>query len=199
MLVDELTERILRTEPDGYVRVAVDGAAASGPLTLAGSVGEALRAAGRPVGVVAAEGFLRPASLRFEHGREDPDAFYEDWLDADALAREVLEPLDAGGSGAYLPSLWDPARDRATRAGYVQAQRGSVLLVAGTLLLGRWLPFDLTVHLALSSGALARRTPPEQAWTLSAYERYAAEVDPVGSADLVVRWDDVRHPGLVIA
>jgi hypothetical protein len=32
---------------------------------------------------------------------------------------------------------------------------------------------------------------------LPAHERYAQEVDPVGSADVVVRVDDPRHPAMV--
>jgi hypothetical protein len=72
-----------------------------------------------------------------------------------------------------------------------------VLLVGGTLLLGAGLRFDLTVHVALSTAALARRTPAESRWTLAAYERYQAEVDPVALADVVVRFDDPRRPALV--
>jgi hypothetical protein len=72
-----------------------------------------------------------------------------------------------------------------------------VVIVSGPLLLGRGLPFDVTIHLDLSTGALARRTPPELAWTLPAYARYAQEVDPTARADIVVRADDPRHPALL--
>jgi len=71
------------------------------------------------------------------------------------------------------------------------------VIVSGPLLLGRGLPFELTVHLDLSPGALARRTPPELAWTLPAYDRYREEVDPTAFADVVVRVDDPRHPAVV--
>ncbi|RKS77560.1 hypothetical protein CLV35_1249 [Motilibacter peucedani] len=188
-------EALGRTAP---VRVAVDGAPVSGALELARDLVEVLVRSGRPAWVVPAEGFLRPASLRLEHGRHDPDAFLEDWLDAGALAREVLDPLEDPGAPRFLPSLWDPVRDRATRAGYVEAPPGAVVVVPGTFLLGRWLPFELTVHLAMSGAALARRTPADQAWTLPAYERYAVDPDPVASADVVVRVDDPARPALVV-
>ena len=71
-----------------------------------------------------------------------------------------------------------------------------MVVVDGPLLLGRGLPAELTVHLALSPAALARRTPPDEAWTLPAYARYAAEVDPVAVADLVVRADHAARPAL---
>jgi len=71
-----------------------------------------------------------------------------------------------------------------------------VLLVDGCLLLGRGLPFDLTIHLRLSTAALARRTPADEQWTLPAYARYEAEAGPGRAADLVVRLDDPRHPAI---
>ena len=72
------------------LRVAVDGPELATPETLAAAVAGLLPARGRGAVVVRADGFYRPASLRLEHGRTDPDARYTDWLDAGALTREVL-------------------------------------------------------------------------------------------------------------
>ncbi|GAA3826515.1 uridine kinase [Sphaerisporangium flaviroseum] len=198
-LVEELADRIAGAPRDSWVRVALDGAPAARPGELAGALADPLRVRGREVLRVSAADFLRPASLRFEYGRTDPDAFYDDWLDYGALSREVLNPLDPGGSGKVLPTLWDTTTDRATRAPYVTMPPGGVLLVDGALLLGRWLPFEVTVHLWLSPGALARRTPEDQRWTLPAYARYEEEAGPLALADVVVRADDPRHPAVVTA
>ncbi len=134
--------------------------------------------------VAAAGDFLRPASLRLEHGRTDADAFLDGWLDTGALRREVLEPAGPGGSGRVLPRLWDAVADRAYRADYVALAADGVLVLAGALLLGRGLPFELAVHLRMSGAALARTLDAGQAWTLPAYERYEAEHDPEREADL---------------
>ncbi|WP_019135484.1 hypothetical protein [Cellulomonas massiliensis] len=182
---------------DGWVRVAVDGAPPTEPAALADLVAERLRVAGRPVLRVSADDFLRPASVRLEHGREDPDAFYEDRLDTGALAREVLDPLEPAGTGLVLPSLWDARRDRATRADRVPLGPGGAVVLDGSLLLGRWLALDVVVHLAVRPATLARRTPAELAWTLPAYGRYADEVGLQEVADVVVLVDDPRHPALV--
>ena len=72
-----------------------------------------------------------------------------------------------------------------------------MLLVDGTFLLGRTLPWDDSVHLTLSSAALERRTPEAERWTLPAFARYEREVDPVSVAGTVLRVDDPRHPALV--
>ncbi|WBB68893.1 uridine kinase [Micromonospora sp. WMMD812] len=203
LLVTELTDRLaeqadrVATADAGRLRVGVDGPAAARPEDLAAALVDPLRARGHPVLHVLAADFLRPASLRLEHGRTNPDAYYEGWMDEAGLRREVLDPAGPGGSGELLPSLWDAAADRASRAGYVPLPPGGVVLVSGSLLLGGGLPFDVTVHLALSPAALRRRTDPEQRWTLPAFDRYAEEVVPASFADVVVRVDDPRHPAIV--
>jgi hypothetical protein len=178
------------------LRVAVDGHPSTSPGSLADALVDPLRLRGRPVLRASSTWFLRPASLRFEHGRTDPDAFYDDWLDLAALRRELLDPLGPGGSGRYLPTLWDPATDRATRAQYESTPAGAVLILDGTLLLGRGLPLDLTVHLRLSAGARKRRTDEADQWMLPAYDRYEREADPERTADVLIRFDDPRHPAL---
>ncbi|MDQ7807389.1 uridine kinase [Amycolatopsis sp. A133] len=194
VLAEELADRVdaLTTR---RIAVAVDGAAgATETAELADALVDPLRLRGRATLRVSARDFLRPASLRFEHGRTNPDVRYTDWLDLGALRREVLEPLK--GSGEVLPSLWDAERDRATRAARVPLPEGGVVLVDGELLLGAGLAFDLAVHLWLSPAALRRRVP--DAWAVPAYERYEEEVDPGTLADVVVRVDDPRHPALYL-
>ncbi len=189
--IDELADKHDR------VRLAVDGAPGSDPAALADALVDPLRVAGHAVVRASAWDFLRPASLRLEQGREDPDAFYDDWLDVGGLDRELLTPLGPGGSGRYLPTLWNMRTDRATRAPYAQAPPRSVLVLDGTLLLGRWLQFELTVHLSLSAAALRRRIGADELWTLPAYERYAEDAAPLLTADVAVRMDDPRHPAVV--
>ncbi|MFE1147185.1 uridine kinase [Streptomyces albidoflavus] len=188
--LDDLTP----AEDATRTRVAVDGADAADPGRLAAELAERLRARGRPVLTVPSHGFLRPASLRYEHGHRDPDSYRDSWFDEGALWREVFGPLETGGSGTVLPDLWDPVTDRATRSARRALPPGGVLLLPGPMLLGRWFPFDLTVHLHLTPAALRRRTPADEQWTLPALARYAEEVEPASAADVVVRLDDPERP-----
>ena len=195
VLVAELADRIVALG-SSRLRVAIDAAPAAQPSVLADALVDPLRLRGRSVLRVSARDFLRPASLRFEHGRADPDSYFEDWLDVNGLAREVLDPADPAGTGAVLPSLWNADADRASRASYVEVPPGGIVVLDGTLLLGRWLPFDLTVHLEMSPAALLRRTPEDERWTLPAFDRYRAEVEPGTVADVVVKFDDPNHPAV---
>ncbi|MER6949990.1 uridine kinase [Nonomuraea sp. NPDC000554] len=196
-LVEELAELIAARPGGSRVRVAIDGAPPARPELLADALVEPLRVLGRAVVRVSAADFLRPASLRLEFGRTDPDVFYDEWLDVGALRREVLEPLDPGQSGKVLPKLWDSRADRAYRSSYQTLPEDGVLLLDGTLLLGRWLPFELSVHLWLSHGALTRGTAQDELWRLPAYQRYEREVEPQRLADVVVRADHPDRPALV--
>ncbi|MBB5933591.1 uridine kinase [Streptomyces zagrosensis] len=196
-LTDALADRVTRTRAadDGtWLRVGIDGAPAAQAGQLAERLADGLRLRGRSVLVVSTEGFLRPASLRYEYGRQDVEAYYDGWTDTGALWREVFNPLDPGGGGHVLPDLWDPATDRATRSPYVRLPPGGVLVLHGPLLLGHGFPFDVCVHLRLSPAALARRAQESERWTLPAFARYEAEVHPADHADVVVRVDDLRHP-----
>jgi hypothetical protein len=197
-LVEELADRVAAGPAEGWTRMGVDGADdASDPAALADALVDPLRLRGREVVRVSARDFLRPASLRLERGRTDPDARYEDWLDVAALGREVLIPLAEGGSGSVLPGLWDAERDRALRRPRRTLPSGGVLLLDGELLLGRGLDLDLAVHLWLSPPALQRRIPPESRWALDAYLRYEHEVRPHEVADVVVRVDHPDNPAVL--
>lgn len=172
----------------------------SGADALAEDLVAPLFAVGRQPLRVWAEDFLRPASLRLERGRDDPDAYFEDRYDLDALRREVLDPLGQGGSRQWLPSRWDPVTDRSTRVARRTAAPVAVLLLDGPFLLRPPLleGLDITVHVALSPGARRRRVPTGDApLVLAAAERYDAEFDPTQSATFVVRADDPRRPALL--
>lgn len=198
LLVERVADAVDRLPRDRRLAVAVDGAPPTGTGELAERLVQALRPRGRDAVHVAAGDYLRPASLRLELGREDPDLFYTEWLDLKAIAREVLGPIAPGGSGRVLPRLWDAQADRAYRAQYVELKPGGVVVLDGSFLLGAGLDYDLAVHLSMSPAALARHTDAAEAWTLPAYLRYEQEQDPVMTADIAVRCDHPAHPALVV-
>ncbi|WP_280416797.1 hypothetical protein [Nocardia carnea] len=189
---DALAERIARQlRESGGQLVAVDGADAAHPLAFARLAAGRLRADGRPAELVSVHDYVRPASLRMEFGR-DETAYRTGWFDYPALRREVLDPLRT--DGRWLPALWDEAADRSARALRRRASPGTVLFVAGPMLLGRDLPFDLTVRLDLSPAALARHTAETDAWTVPAL--LAHDREHPEPPDYFLRWDHPDRPAL---
>lgn len=162
-----------------------------GSEQLADALVDGLGAAGRSPLRVRGADFQRPAGERFQHGREDPDAFRDGWLDLGALRREVLEAGDT-----WLPALRDARRDRSARARRQPLPPRAILLVDGLFLLGLGLPAELVVHVALSPGALTRRGVPD--WQLPAFASYDALVRPGELCDVLVRAEDPKRPAVLV-
>ncbi|NAZ88478.1 nucleoside/nucleotide kinase family protein [Kineococcus indalonis] len=182
-------------------RVGVDGAVDADTERYARALADALRERARPVLVTAWSAFWRPRSLRFEHGRDDPDAFHDDWLDVAGLHREVLEPLGEPAGRRWVPSLYDPATDRASRARREAVPDDAVLVLAGPFLLREDLRrgLDAVVHLSTSDAAVRRRVPAGDAErVLGAWHRYLAESEPLQRADAVLRCEDPLHPAELV-
>ena len=109
---------------------------AAGPARpVGGRLVDPLRARGRAALAVATSGFLRPASVRLERGRTNPDSFYENWFDLPALSREVLGPLTGAPAGC-CPTSGTRRPTGPPAAPYVDLPPRGVLLLHGPLLLG---------------------------------------------------------------
>ncbi|WP_067689959.1 hypothetical protein [Nocardia jejuensis] len=191
-LIGLIAERA--AELPGHAVIAVDGADAAHPVTFARAVTERLRAGGRPSDVVDLHDFVRPASVRLEYDRAGEFTYRTAWFDYPALSREVLESLRQ--HGRWLPALWNEDTDRSARARIRTAAPDTVLLVAGPMLLGRALPFDLTLALRMSDPALRRHTKPEQGFTVDGLREHQREhsEDP----DILVAWDHPTRPAVRI-
>ncbi|MFE5285559.1 hypothetical protein ACFRAQ_11400 [Nocardia sp. NPDC056611] len=176
----------------GYAVVAVDGADAAEPLRVASGVADVLRTRGRPAEVISLHDFVRPASVRLEYDRDSEFTYRTGWFDYAAVNREVVKSLR--DSGRFLPALWNERTDRSARARIRDAAGSTVLFVAGPMLLGRGLDFDLTVFLRMSEGALRRRTDPEQAFTVDGLVEYQRE--HTERPDILVAWDHPDRPAV---
>lgn len=180
--------------------LVVDGPDAAKPVDFATSAAEYARSLGRPAAVIDLHDYVRPASIRYEYSRTDELSYRTVWFDYDALAREVIAPLRAGGRGRFLPRLWDESADRSARAALTEAAPNHMVLIAGPMLLGRGLDVDLTVHLRLSEGALHRRTAPADQWTCAPLLEYYSDLDLSSNSadrpDFSVRWDHPDRPAL---
>lgn len=174
--------------------VAIDGADAAEPAALAERLARRLRADGRAADVVDLRHWLRPASTRMEWGRTDAESYRTAWFDLAAVGREVVEALHARGE--WLPRLWDPRSDRSFRDSPAPAGSNQVVVLAGPMLVGSGLGIDLTVALRMTEGALRRRTPADEHWTIPPL---LAQADEAKDADIEVRWDHPDRPAVRVA
>jgi hypothetical protein len=149
----------------------------------------------RAIGVVDGADAAKPVEFAHRIRERIRSSYRTAWFDFDAVDREVVAPLRAGGRGRFLPRLWDEATDRSARARLVDAAPDQVLVIAGPTILGRIDDAAVTVHLKLSEGALRRRTPVEASWTIPPILTYYA--DTGFEPDFTVRWDHPDKPAVL--
>lgn len=196
-LVDDLADRLQERPPDrtGGRVIGFDGPAECGIAALADDVAEQLRGRGLPVVRASTSWWWRPAALRLELGREDVEMLLTGWVDADALRRELLDPVIAG-EGQYISRLRDPVADRSVRQQPSEAPAGALLLLDGPFLLAGELPLDLLIGFQLGRGTLVRSLLPQQQWWTRAFETYDDRYQPIEAADVLVAYDHPSAPAV---
>ncbi|NDK92029.1 hypothetical protein GYA93_21005 [Gordonia desulfuricans] len=190
-LVDACLTRIRAIAGVGVV--IVDGPSPTRPGEFADAIARRLRAEGRAAGVVHADDYLRPASLRFEYGRTDPLTFRDGFVDHAGIDREVIDAPRR--HGRWLPRLWDAQRDRSFRDSPQTATADQIVLVGGPMLLGRGHDAEVTIALRMSAAALRRRLPDDEHWTIDPLLDHAAAAGP---ADIEVRYDHPARPAIAV-
>lgn len=212
-LPDGLVAQVLALHPGRRCRVGIDGVDGAGKTTLAAALAAAVRAAGRPAVQVSEDGFHRPAAQRHARGRHDPEGFYRDSYDDDALLRHLLGPFGPGGGGRHLTAVHDVASDRPVAPSWRQAAEDEVLVLDGIFLQRSGLDgaLDLVVFLDVPFGETFRRMagrdgcdPDPDHPANRRYRRgqqlYLDERHPARRAHVVVAWSAapaVPRPGSI--
>ncbi len=196
-LVDALASwvvgRARQTGPGAATVIGFDGPAEIGSSLLADQVAEELRGSSTRVIRAATAWWWRPAALRLELGRRDVDMLLTGWVDAEALCRELIEPLRTPGS-TYITRLRDPNTDRSVRNRPLPVPADAILLLDGPFLLAAELPLDAVVGFAVSRAGLDRALGDERNWWTGAFERYQHDYAPTGRADVLLSYDHASAP-----
>ncbi len=192
------------------VRVAVDGVDGSGKSTFADELAVTLRAEGRPVVRVSADGFHHRRVVRYRRGRHCAEGFWLDSYDYASLRTSVLDPLGPGGSRWYRPAVHDVRSDAVLDLPPRRAAPGSVLVLDGLFLhrdelFGRWdLSVWLEVPFAVTAARMARRdgsnpdpTHPSMARYVEGQRLYFRACTPWRRADLVIDNEVPERPRLL--
>jgi len=203
-LVEELADFVLhvaqanssavgpRTDGRPAVVIGFDGPAEVGTSALADDVAGALISTGLLVVRASTQWWWRPSALRLELGHRNVDMLLAGWVDADAIRRELIDPLASGRP--YITRLRDSRTGRPVRENRKPVRPGAVLLLDGPFLLAAVLPLDAVVLVNTSAAALSRALPAHSAWWSEAFEVYQREYQPVQHADVVLSYDHPATP-----
>jgi uridine kinase len=195
---------------DGCSRIGVDGVDGAGKTTFAAELADAVRARGREVVHVCADGFHQQRALRHRRGRDSAEGFWRDSYDYPALRANVLDAFGPGGSRRYREAVHDLSTDRVLDLPWRTAAPGTVLVVDGLFLhrdelAGLW---DLSVYLqvpfTVSVGRMARRDGsdpdpghPDNARYVGGQRLYFTACAPWRRASLVIDNTDLSNAVLV--
>ncbi|MFC3860519.1 uridine kinase [Deinococcus antarcticus] len=133
-LLETVARRLLRQTAQPVLKVAVDGVDGAGKTTFADELAGVLRAHSTTVIRASIDGFHHPREVRYRLGRTSPEGFYRDSYNLEALKRELLEPLGAGGSLRFRTQVFDANTDQPVHQEQQQAQGGEILLLDGLFL-----------------------------------------------------------------
>lgn len=194
-LADWVLDRTRQLGPPAGAVIGFDGLAEIGASALADEVAGTLRGSGRQIIRASTRWWWRPSALRLELGRQDLDMLLTGWVDADAIRRELVEPVRAGGS-TYITRLRDPDRDRSVRQRADLVLPGAVLLLDGPFLLAADLPLDAVVGFSLSGGSLDRALPDDRRWWLGAFRKYQHDYAPADRSDVLLSYDHPSAPAV---
>jgi uridine kinase len=211
MLADEVAERLVRTQPDTILRVAVDGVDGVGKTTFADELALALARRQRPVIRASVDGFHNPREQRYRLGRSSPEGFYRDSYDYAQFNAALLEPLSPGGSRRYRTAVFDHLTDLPVEAPTQTAPEQAILIVDGIFLqrpelrdvwdLSIFLdaPFDVTIPRGASRGPEFGSPDPDAASNsryVEGQRLYFAEASPRERATIVIDYSDLAHPAI---
>lgn len=209
-LLAHLAERIAALPVTTPSRVAVDGVDGAGKTMFADELVGAVRAAGRPVVRASVDGFHHPRATRHRRGRASPQGYYADSYDYDEFRRQLLNPLEPGGSWQVRTAVFDHRTDRAVVRQPEMVPTDGVLVVDGIFLhrpeLCRYWHFsvlldvDVTVSVARCAardGTPAAVDDPANARYVEGQRLYFDDAEPRTRASVVVDNTDLTRPFLV--
>jgi len=206
-------QHVARCVPEasaGWVRVAVDGVDGAGKTTFADELAQVLTTAGRTTIRATVDGFHHPKAYRHRRGRHSWEGYWLDAFDVEQLCRELLDPLQPGGSGRYRRAVHDLASDQVLDLPYELAPSTAVLLLDGVFLHREELedywdlsvfldvPFDISVNrMAARDDTDPDPDSPAVRRYVHAQRHYLTAVNPRTRATIVVDNSDLEHPVLM--
>lgn len=135
IVLDVLVGKLLNTQKDHPLRIAIDGIDASGKTYLADELAELLRGNGNLVLRASADDFQRPRAERYRRGRYSAEGYYLDAFDYPAILQHLLIPLGPGGDRRCCLAIFDYIKDQPLPTENQIVPQQSILLFDGVFLL----------------------------------------------------------------
>ena len=212
-IISEIASVISKIDLSHPVRVAIDGAGASGKTTFANELIEPLEKHGRKVIRATIDGFHNPAEIRRRQGKFSPKGYLEDSYNYPLLKKYLLEPLGPNGNLEYKKSVYNFRINKPTNETTKKAEQNSILIFEGIFLFNEILfsYWDYKIYVDASFETTMQRAIVRdndlfggKENTIKLYKQryipgqklYMEKHNPIKYADIVLNNDDYKNPYL---
>jgi uridine kinase len=133
----------------GRAIVAIDGVDGAGKTVFSSELASILSRSGRDVIQASVDGFHHKRELRYKRGKSDPQGFFEDSYNYEALRVDLISPFRNGEAKVFV-ARFDHTQDKEIPL-LAEAGPSSVLLIDGIFLhrdelVGLW---DFSIYLSV--------------------------------------------------
>lgn len=210
MVIEEIARAILNRSSPFVTRVGIDGVDGAGKTMFGDELGGTLQTLGAKVIRASVDGFHYPRAVRYRRGRYSPEGFYRDSYDYAWLKQVLLDPLSPGGSGQYVPAVFDHPGESPVSRSEGQADVGDILVFDGIFMHRPEIReyWDLSVFLDVSfersierlgrrdGGPTDLHSPLNRRY-IEEQELYLQECMPADRATVVVDNNEPKNPRIV--
>jgi uridine kinase len=202
-IADEISA-IKKTRP---TLVTVDGIDASGKTILASELSMELRNRGKNVIESSIDFFHNPLEVRYQRGRDNPEGYYLDSFNLDALRKNLLDPLK-NGNLQYSARFFDYLTNTYSTSPILVAELNSILVFDRVFSLRKQLRsyWDYSIYIYISEDESLRRGIERDSGNREEAKRryleryiqgqrlYHLECCPIDYADIIVDNNDPVNP-----
>lgn len=180
----------------------MDGA---GKTTFAGELAPYIENSGRPVIRASVDGFHHPSEIRYRLGENSPEGYFHESYNYQLLKKLLLEPLNPGGSGVYVPAVFNVDTNSPVPIIKKQAAPRSILLLDGIFLHRPELRmyWDYSIFLDVNFDISARRcnhrdkppnNPAREKRYIEGQKIYLSRCSPKRYASIIIDNNDLNNP-----
>jgi uridine kinase len=192
---------------DTYVQlVAIDGVDGAGKTTFASELAPYIESSGRPVIRASVDGFRHPGEAGYKSAEGSPEGYFNESYNYQLLKKLLIEPLSPGGSGIYVPAVFNVETNSPIPIIKKQAKPRSILLLDGIFLHRPELRmyWDYSIFLDVNFDISARRchyknnrspnNPAREKRYVEGQKIYLSRCNPKRYASIIVDNNDLNKP-----
>lgn len=215
-LISHLASVINDVTRTSVVKVAIDGAMASGKSIFAAEISNELEELGANNILCSVDDFFNSRKIRYSRGFDSAMGCYLDTVDIEGLTEAVLKPLSPGGDGRIKKAIFDAEMDQAIESSWFETKPDDILIFEGVFLQVPKLDdyWDLRIFIKADPDVALSRALERDVESFNdsneliekheiryrpAQELYLRQVSPEANADIVVDNNDYNFPRIVDA